>query len=171
MLNNNQIVQSFFPYNTPNMISKTVVNKLNIQKNEKIYDPACGIGTIFKDIIDHMGDLHYNLNNLYGNDIDSIALDIAKFDIGSQNIKKINSLNNNLDYNNKFDVVISDLPYGLKKNNKSPFIICYGPSGSGKTSTAFYNNFTKVDYTQITETEDNTAGIEEISCAGGACLL
>jgi ribonucleoside-diphosphate reductase alpha chain len=34
-----------------------------------------------------------------------------------------------------------------------------------------YNNFTKVDYTQLTETEDNTAGIEEISCAGGACLL
>jgi len=119
MLNNNQIVQSFFPYNTPNMISKTVVNKLNIQKNDKIYDPACGIGTIFKDIIDHIGDLHYNLNNLYGNDIDHIAIDIAKFDIGSQNIKKINSLNNNLDYSNKFDVVISDLPYGLKKNNKS----------------------------------------------------
>jgi ribonucleoside-diphosphate reductase alpha chain len=34
-----------------------------------------------------------------------------------------------------------------------------------------YNNFAKVDYTQLTETEDNTAGIEEISCAGGACLL
>jgi tRNA G10 N-methylase Trm11 len=113
------VVQSFFHYNTPNMISKTVVNKLNIQKNDKIYDPACGIGTIFKDIIDHIGDLHYNLNNLYGNDIDHIAIDIAKFDIGSQNIKKINSLNNNLDYSNKFDVVISDLPYGLKKNNKS----------------------------------------------------
>ena len=34
-----------------------------------------------------------------------------------------------------------------------------------------YNSYTKVDYTQLLETEDNTAGIEEVSCAGGACLL
>lgn len=34
-----------------------------------------------------------------------------------------------------------------------------------------YNGFEKVDYTQLLETEDNTAGIEEISCAGGACLI
>jgi len=34
-----------------------------------------------------------------------------------------------------------------------------------------YDSFEKVDYTQLLETEDNTAGIEEISCAGGACLL
>jgi ribonucleoside-diphosphate reductase alpha chain len=34
-----------------------------------------------------------------------------------------------------------------------------------------YNGFKKVDYTQLLEIEDNTLGIEEISCAGGACLL
>jgi ribonucleoside-diphosphate reductase alpha chain len=34
-----------------------------------------------------------------------------------------------------------------------------------------FNGFQKVDYTQLLETEDNTAGIEEISCSGGACLL
>lgn len=34
-----------------------------------------------------------------------------------------------------------------------------------------FDGFKKVDYTQLSETEDNTAGIEEISCAGGACLL
>jgi ribonucleoside-triphosphate reductase len=34
-----------------------------------------------------------------------------------------------------------------------------------------YNGFKKVDYTQLLENEDNTLGIEEISCAGGACLL
>ena len=34
-----------------------------------------------------------------------------------------------------------------------------------------FNSFKKVDYTQLLETEDNTAGIEEISCAGGACLI
>jgi type I restriction-modification system DNA methylase subunit len=113
------LVQITHPYITPNIISKTVVNKLNIGFDEKVYDPACGIGTIFKDIINHIGNLHYNLNNLYGNDIDSVAIDLAKIDIGSQNIKKINSLNNDLSYKNKFDVVISDLPYGLKKNNKS----------------------------------------------------
>jgi ribonucleoside-triphosphate reductase len=33
------------------------------------------------------------------------------------------------------------------------------------------NSFTKVDYTQLLETEDQTAGIEEVSCAGGACLI
>jgi ribonucleoside-diphosphate reductase alpha chain len=34
-----------------------------------------------------------------------------------------------------------------------------------------FNQFKKVDYTQLLETEDNTAGIEEVSCAGGACLI
>lgn len=34
-----------------------------------------------------------------------------------------------------------------------------------------FNSFNKVDYTQLSETEDNTTGIEEISCAGGACLI
>jgi ribonucleoside-diphosphate reductase alpha chain len=34
-----------------------------------------------------------------------------------------------------------------------------------------FDSFKRVDYTQLSETEDNTAGIEEISCAGGACLL
>ena len=34
-----------------------------------------------------------------------------------------------------------------------------------------YRSFNKVDYTQLLETEDNTTGIEEISCAGGACLI
>jgi ribonucleoside-diphosphate reductase alpha chain len=34
-----------------------------------------------------------------------------------------------------------------------------------------YNTFKRVDYTQLLETEDNTLGIEEISCAGGACLI
>ena len=34
-----------------------------------------------------------------------------------------------------------------------------------------FESFKKVDYTQLSETEDNTVGIEEISCAGGACLI
>ena len=34
-----------------------------------------------------------------------------------------------------------------------------------------FDSFCKVDYTQLSETEDNTAGIEEVSCAGGACLI
>jgi ribonucleoside-triphosphate reductase len=34
-----------------------------------------------------------------------------------------------------------------------------------------FDTYKKVDYTQLLETEDNTAGIEEISCAGGACLI
>ena len=34
-----------------------------------------------------------------------------------------------------------------------------------------FNSFKKVDYTQLLEEEDNTVGIEEISCAGGACLI
>ena len=34
-----------------------------------------------------------------------------------------------------------------------------------------FESFKKVDYTQLAETEDNTVGIEEISCAGGACLI
>lgn len=40
-----------------------------------------------------------------------------------------------------------------------------------KIYTDLYDSFNRVDYTQLLETEDNTVGIEEISCAGGACLI
>ena len=40
-----------------------------------------------------------------------------------------------------------------------------------KIYTDLFDSFSKVDYTQLLETEDNTTGIEEISCAGGACLI
>ena len=40
-----------------------------------------------------------------------------------------------------------------------------------KIYTDLFDSFTKVDYTQLLETEDNTTVIEEISCAGGACLI
>ena len=40
-----------------------------------------------------------------------------------------------------------------------------------KTYCDLFNSFKKIDYTQLAETEDNTIGIEEISCAGGACLI
>ena len=40
-----------------------------------------------------------------------------------------------------------------------------------KIYTDLYDSFAKVDYTQLLETEDNTVGIEEISCSGGACLI
>ena len=40
-----------------------------------------------------------------------------------------------------------------------------------KTYRDLKDSFKKVDYTQLLETEDNTTGIEEISCAGGACLI
>ena len=40
-----------------------------------------------------------------------------------------------------------------------------------KIYTDLFDSFQKVDYTQLLETEDNTAGIEEVSCAGGACLI
>ena len=40
-----------------------------------------------------------------------------------------------------------------------------------KIYTDLFDSYSKVDYTQLLETEDNTTGIEEISCAGGACLI
>lgn len=42
---------------------------------------------------------------------------------------------------------------------------------SWKIYCDLFDSFKKVDYTQLLETEDNTVGIEEISCAGGACLI
>jgi type I restriction-modification system DNA methylase subunit len=118
MFQNYQLVQALPLYATPNIISRLVVSHLKIKKDEKVYDPACGVGTIFRDIINSMHDLHYNINNLYGNEINSNAYEIAKSEIGSDNIKKINSLNNVLSYTNKFDVVVSDIPYEIKMKGK-----------------------------------------------------
>jgi uncharacterized heparinase superfamily protein len=46
MLNNNEVIQNFFPYITPNMISKTIINKLQYHKDSGF--------VVYKDVKSHL---------------------------------------------------------------------------------------------------------------------
>jgi ribonucleoside-triphosphate reductase len=100
----------------------------------------------------------------------------------------LNTFNNNLwaacdyvnmnqakenDDNNKLTFVVKMKNFAGKYFNGDTrrLTYCMKDVYNWKIYCDLFNSFKKVDYTQLLETEDNTAGIEEISCVGGACLI
>lgn len=95
-------------------------------------------------------------NNLWAA-CDYVSLNQAKEDDNENKLKFITKMKN---FAGKyFDGDVKRLTY------------CMKDVYNWKIYCDLFNSFKKVDYTQLLETEDNTAGIEEISCAGGACLI
>lgn len=111
-------------YFTPRHIVKMMVKLVNPQIGEKIYDPFCGTGGLliesFRHIYNTMPRNHRTLKQLreetiYGNEITNTAR-ITKMNMilagdGHSNIKMKNSLANPFDIEDKFDVVVTNMPY------------------------------------------------------------
>lgn len=111
-------------YFTPRHIVKMMVKLVNPQITEKIYDPFCGTGGLliesFRHIYNTMPRNQRNLellrkNTIFGNEITNTAR-ITKMNMilagdGHSNIKMKNSLADPYDIENKFDVVITNMPY------------------------------------------------------------
>ncbi len=110
-------------YFTPRHIVKFMVQLLNPQFGEKIYDPFCGTGGLLIECFKHLvriapNNMPSTMNilqsqSLYGREISSTAK-IAKMNMilmgdGHNNIRKIDSLEHPV--NGQYDAVITNMPF------------------------------------------------------------
>lgn len=101
-------------YYTPKEIVKDMLKNIKLDDNQTIIDPCCGTGSFLLDIKTS------NPNNIYGIDIDEIAVLIAKTNLivkykridFKPNIIKKDFLNETI--NEKFDYIITNPPWGSK---------------------------------------------------------
>jgi len=109
-------------YYTPDKITNSLLNNIMLQENDKILDPCCGSGGFL------LAYNHPNPRNIYGCDIDELAVKISKTNL----IVKYNNMNfmpniYAVDYltlgenlfaptilNMSFDYIITNPPWGTK---------------------------------------------------------
>lgn len=122
-----------------------ILQDLKIEKNLTVCDPCSGTGSILLKVISK----NHNPENIFLRDIDLLALNIARVNFAIffrsvekiVNIEKSNVLENNED--NKFDVVISNPPFGAKLsyNEKKALLIKYDVLKTSETfSIALFNS-------------------------------
>ncbi len=124
---------------TPFKVVDQIVSDLQFNKNSKIVDPGCGSGNFLIQIYKKMKNLKIPtaniIQNLYGYDIDDIAVLLAKINLyildkkivfEEINIYKKDFLNDTI--NEKFDIIVGNPPWGKKytKNEKELLKEKYG---------------------------------------------
>ncbi|MFH1825132.1 MAG: N-6 DNA methylase [Candidatus Firestonebacteria bacterium] len=103
-----------------------ILDNIEIDENSRILDPACGAGAFLLGVLKRN---NQNIKNVYGIDIDPLALKICKINIEINNKLDIKNLINknslkdiNLkkDFDNKhFDIILGNPPFkNLKRDNK-----------------------------------------------------
>lgn len=109
-------------YYTPTEIVKKLISKLNIDAHHKILDPCCGTGNFLLQLPEIL-----SFDNIYGNDIDSISVKIARInmalkypDIGVEKIcEHITEMNYLTEfYKTGFDYIIGNPPWGYEFNDE-----------------------------------------------------
>lgn len=63
-------------YYTPTVIVKKIISELNIEKTDRILDPSCGTGNFLLQLPPHT-----SFENVYGNDLDTTAVRIARINM------------------------------------------------------------------------------------------
>ena len=114
---------------TPYKIVNEIINSIDFKTNKKILDPGCGSGNFliqaFKKMKKNKIPTNDIIDHIYGFDIDPIAVILAKIniyildkDIDFQKIKiyNIDFLNNT--FNDTFDIIIGNPPWGKKYSYK-----------------------------------------------------
>lgn len=110
-------------YFTPRHIVRLMVNLVNPQFGEKVYDPTCGTGGFLIEAFKHIKRMCKQTKRnvkilkektVFGRELTNTAR-IAKMNMiltgdGHTNIKQMDSLENPL--KNKYDVVFANMPYG-----------------------------------------------------------
>ena len=132
---------------TPFNVVDEIISLTDFNKTSKVLDPGCGSGNFLIKVYKEMKSLGINtneiINNLYGCDIDSVAVLIAKINIylmdkdinyNNINIKCIDYLYDDID--NKFDIIIGNPPWGKKYNKKERDLLSqkYGNTFSNSDS-------------------------------------
>lgn len=110
-------------FSSPKALGAAMTTLLEPKQSEKIYDGACGkLGFLLaaKEYIDrHHTQSNKPFDNIYGNeihpDIYCEAIEIAKdHDINTSNLLNKNTIKKDSKSTQKYDVIISNLPCGLK---------------------------------------------------------
>ena len=106
-------------YYTPEQIIRSFND--NIQLNTKFLDPCCGTGSFLLSISDKIK----NPENIYGCDLDEIAVFIAKINLIAKfknvefkpNIYNLDFLQKNEIQQNDFDIIATNPPWGAMAKN------------------------------------------------------
>ena len=126
---------------TPVIAKEYIINELKIKDNEIFYEPCAGSGgfihTSMKYIKNNNGDYIKFVKNLFANECNGeiykpLSINMLIHDIPIDNINKQDSLDMNwcLKYQNKFDVIATNPPFGQgDKTEKNEY---WGPLVSGK---------------------------------------
>jgi len=110
-------------YYTSTKVIKKIINEINFQNfsDKNIIDPCCGAGNFLLQLPDTL-----NIEQIYGNDIDEIAINITRLNIAMKfKIKNIKILYKNFTAKNfltensdlKFDFIIGNPPWGAEFEN------------------------------------------------------
>ncbi len=114
---------------TPYSVVNQIIEKIDFQENSKVLDPGCGSGNFLLQAYKAMKSANIPpekiISNLYGYDIDEIAVLLAKINIyildkevefDKINIYKMDFLIDKISQN--FDIVIGNPPWGKKYTNE-----------------------------------------------------
>lgn len=104
-------------YYTPTEIVKKLISKLEFKKAQKILDPCCGTGNFLIQLPEHIA-----FDSVYGNDIDTVCVKIARLNMALKYNAPISSIYNHitmLDYltdyiTNDFQYIIGNPPWGYE---------------------------------------------------------
>ncbi len=118
---------SFYEFITPKSIRQLLVKMFKLEKYMYIADVACGTGGILSEVVNEYqsNDLHTDTAKLYGQDINSKIVLIAKLNmlfhgITNPYIVTKDTLKDPILYRNNelnsFDIVLSNLPLGVNWN-------------------------------------------------------
>lgn len=130
-------------YYTPeHIVSDMLPGKVVGVENMKFCDPSCGSGNFLLRAIE----IGFKPENVYGFDIDSIAIEITKKRIEnktgykSDNIKNLDFLEFAMNNDLYFDYIYTNPPWGKKiqKNEKNRYSKFYGAGKSVDTSSLFF---------------------------------
>jgi type I restriction-modification system DNA methylase subunit len=109
--------QFFTPRNVVKFLAKYILNNISDKDNLKILDPSCGSGGMLS--------IMHNMTNdseIIGYDIDNRLVRTSNINLDINNCKNYNIINKSFlttEYENYFDIVISNPPFGIKESKKN----------------------------------------------------
>jgi restriction endonuclease S subunit len=125
-----ELGQFFTPFKLINLLLINIKDYISIDDNYSIYDPCCGSAGLLNRTSSYLG---INKNNIYGCEVekDTIKYALASLLVNNNNSLKVNIINecslsnNNLLFENKkFNLILTNPPFGIKmtyKDFKSKF--------------------------------------------------
>jgi len=136
-------------YFTPRKLINVILNGIGLDKlykltdNTKIYDPCMGTGAF----LFRLSNKKLNPDNIYGCEIESDTIKMGQLSMYvmnkkiSDNIRNVNSItNNDLILNNKFDIIVTNPPFGTKINYKDDIETTFKTFISNKNSNISIND-------------------------------